>query len=215
MSHGKVLELTKAMSLKQFARHLALLSDNRLCKHDRALFVLNAMLVKKNIFRQTFAGRTELPAFLEGVGDLAKLDMELRKSIELEERKKDETAEKTNDYQSDSLVYALINAMKMYAKNVAGHPMARASYRRTLKCLHRTLNPGSIWLTININDRGNEWLKKMYGCKKDEEPDYETVKSGGVSQALFFDAYVQSFVDNVLNAEEGLFGEMDWAGGTI
>jgi hypothetical protein len=45
-----------------------------------------------------------------------------------------------------------------------------------------------VWLTININDKGNEWLKKMYGCGENDEPDYETVKSGGVVQALFFDA---------------------------
>jgi hypothetical protein len=217
MTHGKVLALANEMSLKQFARHMALLSDNRLCKHDRALFVLNSLLMKQSIFRQTFLGKGELPSFLECVDDLTKLDMELRKSIEVDEQEKEakkEGAEQTKkDYQSDSLVYALISGMKMYAKNIPGHPMARSSYRRTLKCLHRTLNPGSVWLTININDKGNEWLKKMYGCNL-SEPDYETVKSGGVVQALFFDAYVQSFLDNVLKGD-GLFGELDWAGGTI
>jgi hypothetical protein len=39
------------------------------------------------------------------------------------------------------------------------------------------------------------------------------VKSGGVAQALFFDAYVKSFIDNVLTT--GLFCKIDWAGGTI
>lgn len=218
MTHGKVATLTKEMSLKQFAHHLALLSDNRLCKHDRALFVLNSLLMKQSVFRQTFAGKAELPLFLECVNDLTKLDTELRKSIEVDEKEKEnekEELEKSKeDYRSDSLVYALISGMKMYAKNIPGHPMARSSYRRTLKCLHRTLNPGSVWLTININDKGNEWLKKMYGCSEKEEPDYETVKSGGVVQALFFDAYVQSFLDNVLK-DDGLFGELDWAGGTI
>ena len=69
-----------------------------------------------------------------------------------------EGAEQTKkDYQSDSLVYALISGMKMYAKNIPGHPMARSSYRRTLKCLHRTLNPGSVWLTI----RALPEMKKM------------------------------------------------------
>ncbi len=217
MTHGKVALLTKEMSLKQFAHHMALLSDNRLCKHDRALFVLNSLLMKQSVFRQTFAGKAELPMFLECVGDFTKLDMELRKSIETDEREKEiekEELEKSKkDYQSDSLVYALISGMKMYAKNIPGHPMARSSYRRTLKCLHRTLNPGSVWLTININDKGNEWLKKMYGCNL-SEPDYETVKSGGVVQALFFDAYVQSFLDNILD-NGGLFAELDWAGGTI
>lgn len=217
MTHGKVALLAKEMSLKQFACHMALLSDNRLCKHDRALFVLNSLLMKQSIFRQTFAGKAELPSFLECVNDLTKLDVELRKSIEVDEKEKEnekEELEKSKeDYRSDSLVYALISGMKMYAKNIPGHPMARSSYRRTLKCLHRTLNPGSVWLTININDKGNEWLKKMYGCNL-SEPDYETVKSGGVVQALFFDAYVQSFLDNVLK-DDGLFGELDWAGGTI
>jgi hypothetical protein len=155
---------------------------------------------------------------LECVGDLRMLDVELRKSIETDENEKEtekEEAEQTKkDYQSDSLVYALISGMKMYAKNIPGHPMARSSYRRNLKCLHRTLNPGSVWLTININDKGNEWLKKMYRCSENEEPEYETVKSGGVIQALFFDAYVESFLDNVLKGD-GLFGELDWAGGTI
>jgi hypothetical protein len=220
MTHGKVVALAKEMSLKRFAHHLALLSDNRLCRHDRALFVLNSLLMKQSIFRQTFTGETELPTFLEGVGDLTKLDIELRKSIEQEVKEKEKDEEKEEgkmdrkDYQSDSLVYALISGMKMYAKNIPGHPMARSSYRRTLKCLHRSLNPGSVWLTININDKGNVWLKKMYGCSANDEPDYETVKSGGVVQALFFDAYVQSFLDNVLKGD-GLFGELDWAGGTI
>ena len=45
MMHGKGAMLTKEMSLKQFAHHLALLSDNRLCKHDCALFVLNSFVV--------------------------------------------------------------------------------------------------------------------------------------------------------------------------
>jgi hypothetical protein len=183
MTHGKVAALAKEMSLKQFAQHVALLSDNRLCKHDRALFVLNSMLMKQSIFRQTFMGKSELPSFLEGVADLTKLDMELRKSIEVDEKEKEtdkEEPEKAKkDYQSDSLVYALISGMKMYAKNIPGHPMARSSYRRTLKCLHRTLNPGSVWLTINISDKGNEWLKKVYQCNVGE-PDYESVKSGGV-----------------------------------
>jgi hypothetical protein len=218
MTHGKVVALANEMSLKQFAHHVALLSDNRLCRHDRALFVLNSLLMKQSIFRQTFLGKSELPLFLEGVGDLTKLDMELRKSIEVDEKeteKEKEEAEQTKkDYQSDSLVYALISGMKMYAKNIPGHPMARSSYRRTLKCLHRTLNPGSVWLTININDKGNEWLNKMYGCSANDEPDYKTVKSGGVVQALFFDAYVQLFLENVLK-DDGLFGELDWAGGTV
>jgi hypothetical protein len=148
--------------------------------------------MKQSVFRQSFLGKSELPSFLECVDDLTKLDMELRKSIEVDEKEKEakkEGAEQTKkDYQSDSLVYALISGMKLYAKNIPGHPMARSSYRRTLKCLHRTLNPGSVWLTININDKRNEWLKKMYRCSATDEPDYETVKSGGVVQALFFDA---------------------------
>ena len=133
MTHGKVATLTKEMSLKQFAHHLALLSDNRLCRHDRALFVLNSLLMKQSVFRQTFAGKAELPMFLECVNDLTKLDVELRKSIEVDEKEKEidkEELEKSKkDYQSDSLVYALISGMKMYAKNISGHPMARSSYR--------------------------------------------------------------------------------------
>jgi len=132
MTHGKGAMLTKEMSLKQFAHHLALLSDNRLCKHDRALFVLNSLLMKQSVFRQTFAGKAELPSFLDCVDDLTKLDMELRKSIEVDEKEKEiekEVLEKSKkDYQSDSLVYALISGMKMYAKNIPGHPMARSSY---------------------------------------------------------------------------------------
>ncbi len=215
MDHEKSLQLNSEMSLRRFAQHVALLSDNRLGKHDRALFVLNYILLKKTVYSEMFSGRAELPSFLEGVGDLTKLEAELKKSIEEEEKEKGDKnkEQEQKSYQSDSLVYALINGMKMYAKNVSGHPMARASYRRTLKCLHRSLNPGSVWLTININDKGNQWLKKMDGCEKDEEPDYETVKSGGVAQALFFDSYVKSFIDNVLIT--GLFCEIDWAGGTI
>jgi hypothetical protein len=64
---------------------------------------------------------------------LTKLDVELRKSIEADEKEKEaekEEPEKAKkDYQSDSLVYALISGMKMYAKNIPGHPMARSSYR--------------------------------------------------------------------------------------
>jgi hypothetical protein len=217
MTHGSVAKLAKEMSLKQFAHHVALLSDNRLCKHDRALCV-EVTIDETECFRQTFLGKSELPLFLEDVGDLTKLDMELRKSIEVEEEQKGQVEEENErqkkDYQSDSLVYALINGMKLYAKNIPGHPMARSSYRRTLKCLHRTLNPGSVWLTINISNKGNEWLKKMYGYSENGEPDYKTVKSGGVFQALFFDAHVQSFLCNVLKGT-GLFGELDWAGGTI
>ena len=216
MDHEKSLQLSSEMSLRRFAQHLALLSDNRLGKHDRALFVLNYILLKKKICSEMFSGRAELPSFLEEVGDLRKLEAELKKSIEEEEEKEKEDNVKEKEeksYQSDSLVYALLSGMKMYAKNVSGHPMARASYRRTLKCLHRSLNPGSVWLTININDKGNQWLKKMYGCDKNEEPDYETVKSGGIAQAVFFDAYVKSFIDNVLTT--GLFCKIDWAGGTI
>jgi hypothetical protein len=123
------------------------------------------MLMKQSIFWQTFMGKSELPSFLEGVADLTKLDVELRKSIEGDEKEKEtdkgEPEKAKKDYQSDSLVYALISGMKMYAKNIPGHPMARSSYRRTLKCLHRTLNPGSVWLTINISDKGKEWLKKV------------------------------------------------------
>jgi hypothetical protein len=140
MTHGKVALLTKEMSLKQFACHMALLSDNRLCKHDRALIVLNSLLMKQSVFQQTFGGKIELPMFLECVGDLTKLDVELRKSIETDEKEKEtekEELEKSKkDYQSDSLVYALISGMKMYAKNIPGHPMARSSYWQTLKCLH-------------------------------------------------------------------------------
>lgn len=140
MTHGIVATLTKEMPLKQFAHHLVLLSDNRLCKHDRALFVLNSLLMKQSVFRQTFAGKAELPSFLEGVNDLTKLDTELRKSIEVDEKEKEiekEELEKSKkDYQSDSLVYALVSGMKMYAKNIPGHPMAHSSYRQTLKCLH-------------------------------------------------------------------------------
>jgi hypothetical protein len=105
MTHGKVVALTNEMSLKQFAHHVALLSDNRLCKHDHALFVLNSLLMKQSIFRQTFLGKSELPSFLEGVSDLTKLDMELRKSIEVDEKEKEtekEEAEQTKkDYQSE------------------------------------------------------------------------------------------------------------------
>ena len=184
MTHGKVAALAKEMSLKQFAQHVALLSDNRLCRHDRALFVLNSLLMKQSVFRETFLEKSELPTFLECVGDLTKLEMELRKSIEEDEKEQEEEGEepekRKKDYQSDSLVYALISGMKMYAKNVPGHPMARSWYRRTLKCLHRSVNPGSVWLTINISDKGNMWLKKMYGCSEKEEAEYETVKSGGV-----------------------------------
>ena len=215
MDHEKSLQLNSEMSLRRFAQHVALLSDNRLGKHDHALFVLNYILLKKAVCSEMFSGRAELPSFLEGVGDLTKLEAELKKSIEEEEKEKEvsDKEKEEKSYQSDSLVYALLSGMKMYAKNVPGHPVARALYRRTLKCLHRSLNPGSVWLTININDKGNQWLKKMYGCGKDEEPDYETVKSGGVAQALFFDAYVKSFIDNILTT--GLFSKIDWAGGTI
>jgi hypothetical protein len=53
----------------------------------------------------------------------------------------------------------------------------------------------------------------MYGYEKDEEPDYETVKSGGVTQVLFFDSYIKSFINNILIT--GLFSKIDWARGTI
>lgn len=213
MDHEKSMQLNSEMSLRRFAQHVALLSDNRLGKHDRALFVLNYILLKKTVCSEMFSGRAELPSFLEEVGDLSKLEAELKKSIEEEEKEKGDKEQEEKSYQSDSLVYALLSGMKMYAKNISGHPMARASYRRTLKCLHRSLNPGSVWLTININDNGNQWLKKMYGCDKNEELDYETVKSGGIAQAVFFDSYVKSFIDNVLTT--GLFCKIDWAGGTI
>jgi hypothetical protein len=94
-----------------------------------------------------FSGRAELPSFLEGVGDLIKLEVELKKSIEEEEKdKKDKDKKKQEEksYQSDTQVYILLSRMKMYAKNISGYPMARASYRRTLKCLHYSLNPGSV-----------------------------------------------------------------------
>jgi hypothetical protein len=41
-----------------------------------------------------------------------------------------------------------------------------------------------------------------------------TVMSGGLHQAMFFQAYVKSFVDNILNDGE-MFGEIAWAGGTV
>jgi hypothetical protein len=66
MTHRIVVALTNEMSLKQFAHHVALLSDNRLCKHDRALFVLNSLLMKQSIFRQTFMGKSELPSTRPG-----------------------------------------------------------------------------------------------------------------------------------------------------
>ena len=60
------------------------------------------------------------------------------------------------------------------------------------------------------------WLHKMYKMAAsqaedagDYVPDYETVKFGGVFQALFFDAYVKAFFDNVLKGHE-LYGKMEW-----
>ena len=58
----------------------------------------------------------------------------------------------------------------------------------------------------------------MYGMKngqQQQQPEYENVKSGATTQAVFFDAYVTSFIDNVLLSEQGLFGECEWIGGTV
>jgi len=116
----------------------------------------------------------------------------------------------------DSLVRKTIDGLKILARGVLGHPMGRSGYRKELKAYHRMLNPGSIWLTINISDKDNLILRQMYGEGQDSVSEHQRVKSGGISQALFFDAYVQSFLDNVLMVGAcGVFGAVEWAGGTV
>jgi hypothetical protein len=64
-------------------------------KYDCALFVLNYILLKSIVYSEMFSRRAELLLFLEGVGDLTKLEVELKKSIEEEEKdKKDKDKKK-------------------------------------------------------------------------------------------------------------------------
>ena len=53
------------------------------------------------------------------------------------------------------------------------------------------------------------WLQRMVG-----DATYENVKSGAMFQATFFNAYVESFMDNVL-MNGAVFGEVVWAGATV
>jgi hypothetical protein len=76
------------MSLRCFVQYIALLSDNWLGKYDHTLFVLNYILLKSVVCSEMFSRKAELLLFLEGVGDLTKLEVELKKSIKEEEKNK-------------------------------------------------------------------------------------------------------------------------------
>jgi hypothetical protein len=103
MDYEKSLQLNSEMSLRCFAQHVALLSDNRLGKYDSALFVLNYILLKSIVCFEMFSERAELPSFLEGVGDLTKLEVELKKSIEEEEKEKKDKNKKKQEEKSYQL----------------------------------------------------------------------------------------------------------------
>lgn len=59
------------------------------------------------------------------------------------------------------LVDQLILALKLFSKGVLGNPMARAGYGSEFKARHRMVNPGNVWMTLNPNDDGNAWLRKI------------------------------------------------------
>ena len=144
----KLSQLVGEFRFERFAKHLALLSDNRLGKHDRALFVLNYLVVQKRVSSSMF--REGVLQFMEGVEDVQKLVKDLEEDIEEELKQKDEKEKKDNvaaaaaEGKEKSLVYKLIKGMKMFAKGVLGHPMARAGYRQELKSLHRMVSPGNV-----------------------------------------------------------------------
>jgi hypothetical protein len=213
---------TERIALGPFAKHVVMLHDNRLGKHDRALFVLNWLVVRARVSAAMFKGSHALD-IADGIENLDAFVQELEQDIAADiQRAKDKANAGTPKSPSenngggghkDSLVRKAIDGLKILVRGVLGHPMGRSGYRKELKAYHRMLNPGSIWLTINISDKENLVLRQMYGDKLSE---YESVKSGGVAQALFFDAYVQSFLDNVVMVGEcGVFGAVEWAGGTV
>jgi hypothetical protein len=211
----------KQLRLEQFAKHVALLHDNRLGKHDRALFVLNWLVVRARVSGAMFKGYHAI-SVADGIDNVdafaSALEKDIAADIQRAKDKANSVAERPKDdsYKEDSLVRKAIDGLKLLARDILGHPMARSKYRKELKAYHRMLNPGSIWLTINISDKDNIVLQRMYGGDNIGSSEYERVKSGGVAQALFFDAYVQSFLDNVLMVGAcGVFGAVEWAGGTV
>ena len=141
-SAQKMDQFIKAFPVEKFGKHMARISDQRFMLNDRAPFVLNAMLIKKSIFTQVYAKTEEPPSWQQGIGDLKQLEMQLEQTIRAE--KKHAEADYGDDEQqsvvvSDVLVSALINSLKYASHDTAGHPMARASYRRIMKCMNLNL----------------------------------------------------------------------------
>lgn len=217
------MKWTERIALGAFAKHVAMLHDNRLGKHDRALFVLNWLVVRARVSAAMFKGSYALDV-ADGIDNVDAFVQELEGDITADiqqARDKANAGTPSNENNrggghKDSLVRKAIDGLKILARGVLGHPMGRSGYRKELKAYHRMLNPGSIWLTINISDKDNVVLRRMYGEGQDNVSEHQRVKSGGISQALFFDAYVQSFLDNVLMVGAcGVFGAVEWAGGTV
>ncbi len=176
-SFEKVDALTKDFSMKRFAEHMARLSDQRLMHNDRALFVLNNVLMKYLIMQRVYAAiGTELPSHMECLGNLKMLVQSLERTIKAEREKdamqpgeaaqeqgnNDQQQPQQHDYRAEMEVKSLIGALKFAAREMTGHPMSRAWPRQIMKALNRNNNPGCIWLTINVNDHGNTWLQSMY-----------------------------------------------------
>ena len=239
VSEDTLKSMKESMYIGKLAKHLALLSDNRICRHDRALFVLDWLVVRSRI-RGAMFKKGKIDSVIVGLEKIDDVVKELKEDLAKEEagakerqrqqqqksqqpqqqqqqqQEPQQVKDKEEEKEKTPLVSAFIKGLKMYARDVLGHPMARAGYRGQLKAYHRMVNPGNIWLTINISDKDNEWLRRMYNLEEGVVPDYECVKSGGVVQAIFFDEYVRSLLDNVLMAgEDGIFGELEWVGGTV
>jgi hypothetical protein len=161
----------KHLRLEQFAKHVALLHDNRLGKHDRALFVLNWLVVRARVSGAMFKGYHAIgPA--DGIDNVdafaSALEKDIAADIQCAKDKANSVAERPKDdsYKEDSLVRKAIDGLKLLARDVLGHPMARSKYRKELKAYHRMLNPG-IQLTFgfalrrvdSIDDSFLAWIR--------------------------------------------------------
>ena len=133
------------LSLKEWARHMLNLSDDRFRLHPDFIFVVYNIIQRRQVLQQS---RLKVKYGQSGQFDADKL---LAMSMQdLEQVRKDIAAGKSLDHGSS--FFALANVLRSVGGKVEGSAFAKGRQRREMKSLMVALGLPSIWLTVSPTD---------------------------------------------------------------